>query len=322
MQGDDRYRPAASFTTLQTRARIYQRIRAFFAAHGVMEVETPVLTTAGVTDPHIDSLQSRWSDTSDPVYLQTSPEYAMKRLLAAGSGPIYQISRVFRYGERGRLHHPEFTMLEWYRPGYDHQRLMLEVDDLLRKCLSEYVKLQQSLFWSYRQAWQQTIGIDPFALDVGQLKGFVKQQGIEVRGLADDRDSWLQLVMSHCVEPALPNNTPLFIYDFPASQAALARIRHEEPPLAERFELYLNGMELANGFHELTDADEQRQRFSRDLRQRQQMGKPAMPLDEKLLAALTDMPPCAGVAVGLDRLLMIAVGATRIDEVLSFVVDE
>ena len=316
------YQPAASLANLQIRARIRKRIRAFFDAQGVMEVETPVLARAGASDPHLDSLQSRWSDNGAPVYLQTSPEYAMKRLLAAGSGAIYQLSRVFRYGERGRQHHPEFTMLEWYRPGYDHQRLMLEVDDLVRKCLSEHIKLQSSCFWSYQKAWQDSIGLDPFTSNIEQLKTFVKQQGIEVSGLEDDYDSWLQLIMSHCVEPALPKNTPVFIFDFPASQAALAKIRHDAPPVAERFELYINGLELANGFHELTDPAEQRQRFEADLLKRQQLGKAAMPIDEKLLAALPEMPECAGVAVGVDRLVMIAVGANSIDEVLAFVIDE
>lgn len=321
MTGDNS-QPTASLVTLQLRARIRKRIRAFFDALGVLEVETPVLACTGVTDPHIDSLQTQWSDNSAPVYLQTSPEYAMKRLLATGSGAIYQISRVFRHGERGRQHHPEFTMLEWYRPGYDHHRLMLEVDDLIRKCLNEHIKLEQSCFWTYQQTWQESIGVDPFDSDVEQLKTFVKQQGIDVSGLDDDHDSWLQFIMTHCVEPLLPKNTPVFIYDFPASQAALAKIRHDDPPVAERFELYINGMELANGFHELTDAVEQRQRFEADLLKRQQMGKPAVPVDEKLLAALPDVPECAGVAVGLDRLVMIAAGAERIDEVLAFVVDE
>ncbi|MDH5444852.1 MAG: EF-P lysine aminoacylase EpmA [Gammaproteobacteria bacterium] len=308
--------------SLKIRARIRKRIRAFFDALGVMEVETPILARAGVTDPHIDSLQTSWSDHSETVYLQTSPEYAMKRLLAAGSGPIYQLSKVFRHGERGRQHHPEFTMLEWYRPGYDHHRLMLELDDLIRKCLSEHLDLEHSVFLSYRQAWLETIDIDPFTANTEQLKAYIDQQGIDVSGLDDERDDWLQLIMTHCIEPALPKNTPFYIYDFPSSQAALARIRHDNPPVAERFELYINGMELANGFHELIDADEQRKRFEMDLIKRQQMGKVAMPIDEKLLNALPDMPDCAGVAVGVDRLLMVAVGAAAIDEVLSFVVDE
>ena len=316
------FAPSASLASLQIRARIRERVRAFFAARAVMEVETPILAPAGVTDPQIDSLQSRWSDHSATVYLQTSPEYAMKRLLAAGSGPIYQLSKVFRYGERGRHHHPEFTMLEWYRPGLDHQQLMHEVDELVRHCIDTHIKLQPTLFWTYRQAWQQTIALDPCDSTLQQLQAYVKQQGIDISGLEDERDSWLQLIMTHCVEPALPKDTPLFIYDFPASQAALARIRHDEPAVAERFELYINGMELANGFHELSDAEEQRRRFESDLHKRKEMGKSAMPVDEKLLAALPHMPDCAGVAVGLDRLVMIATGAKRIDEVVSFVVDE
>lgn len=224
------YRPAASLVTLQFRARIRKLIRAFFDPRGVLEVETPILARSGVTDPHIDSMQCHWSDNSDPVYLQTSPEYAMKRLLATGSGSIYQISRVFRFGERGRQHHPEFTMLEWYRLDYDHHQLMLEVDDLIRKLLVDHISLAQTLFWSYQHAWQQTIDLDPFAASLKQLKAFVKAQQIDITGLDDDHDSWLQLIMTHCVEPALPKDTPIFIYDFPASQAALAKIRHDDPP--------------------------------------------------------------------------------------------
>ena len=284
-------------------------------------METPILSSTGATDPHIDSLQSRWQDGGKPVYLHTSPEYAMKRLLAAGSGPIYQISRVFRYGERGRQHHPEFTMLEWYQPGYDHLQLLAEVDELVRTLLAGHVSLQSTLRWTYREAWQQTLGVDPFILDTAQLQQLAREQGIDVTGLDDDRDSWLQLLMSHSVEPALPRATPVFIYDFPASQAALARIRQDAPPVAERFELYINGMELANGFHELTDAAEQRKRFEADLTRRKQMGKAAIPLDGRLLAALPHMPDCAGVAVGIDRLLMVALGADKIDEVMAFVLD-
>ncbi|MDH5778040.1 MAG: EF-P lysine aminoacylase EpmA, partial [Gammaproteobacteria bacterium] len=272
--------------------------------------------------PNIESLITRWSDHAAPVYLQTSPEYAMKRLLAAGSGPIYQFSKVFRYGERGRLHHPEFTMLEWYRPGFDHQQLLLEVDELVRKCLSHYIRMDQTIFWSYQQAWLETIGMDPFNNDVTALSTFVKEQNIDVEGMDDDYDSWLQLIMTHCVEPALPENAPVFIYDFPASQAALAKIRLDEPLVAERFELYINGMELANGFHELTDANEQRQRFESDLGKRDKTGKMAIPIDERLLKALPNMPACSGVAIGLDRLVMVAAAVTSIDEVLSFSIDE
>ena len=315
------FRPSASLETLKHRARMLQNIRAFFHARGVLEVETPILNPAGVTDPHIDSLQTYWRDKGQAVYLHTSPEYAMKRLLAAGSGPVYQISRVFRYGERGAVHHPEFTMLEWYRPGMDHRQLMAEVDELVRRLLAEHVQLQATLLWSYREAWQQTVGVDPFALDNQGLQRLAREQGIDSTDLGEDRDAWLQLLMSHRIEPALPKARPVFIYDFPASQAALARIRSTEPPVAERFELYIDGMELANGFHELTDAAEQQRRFNADLKLRKKMGKPVMPIDTQLLAALPHMPDCAGVALGLDRLLMVAMGASRIDEVMAFVLD-
>jgi len=321
MREQPNFRPSASLETLKHRARMLQGIRAFFHARGLLEVETPILNSTGVTDPHIDSLQTHWRDNGKPVYLHTSPEYAMKRLLAAGSGPIYQISRVFRYGERGTQHHPEFTMLEWYRPGMDHLQLLAEVDELLRTLLAGHVSLHDSIRWTYREAWQQTMGIDPFTLNSNELQQLAREQGIDVTGLGDDRDGWLQLLMTHCIEPALPGATPVFIFDFPASQAALAKIRPAEPPVAERFELYLNGMELANGFHELTDAAEQHGRFEADLALRAQMGKPAMPIDEHLLAALPQLPDCAGVAVGLERLLMVALGARKIDEVMAFVLD-
>ncbi|MDH5178443.1 MAG: EF-P lysine aminoacylase EpmA [Gammaproteobacteria bacterium] len=322
MSGPANYRPSAGLVTLQIRARIRKQIRAFFDPRGVLEVETPVLAQAGVTDPHIDSMKSCWSKHAGDIYLQTSPEYAMKRLLAAGSGSIYQMSKVFRYGERGRHHHPEFTMLEWYRVGFDHHQLMLEVDSLVRKLLLDHLTLNPSCFWTYREVWKQTIDLDPLKSTLAQLQAFVEEQGIDISGLEDDIAGWQQLIMTHCVEPRLPQDTPVFIYDFPACQAALAKIRDEDLPVAERFELYINGMELANGFHELTDADEQRKRFQAELLKRKAMGKPEMPVDEHLLAALPFVPDCAGVALGLDRLIMLVIGAQRIDEVLSFVVDE
>ncbi len=284
-----------------------------------MEVETPILSIAGTTDLYIDSMVTHAGLEQDvTLYLQTSPEFAMKRLLAAGSGAIYQLAKVFRYAEYGRQHHPEFTMLEWYRPGFDHRQLMDEVDALVRELLRDRLSLQPTLKWTYRQAWQQTLNIDPFTAAPDELQAYALQQGIETVGDMEDKDAWLQLIMNYCIEPALPRETPVFIYDYPASQAALAKVRQEPNPVAERFELYINGMELANGFHELTDANEQRQRFAEDNKKRRRAGKRQIPMDEKLLGALNSLPDCAGVALGFDRVMMLAGGKDNIQAVLSF----
>jgi lysyl-tRNA synthetase class 2 len=314
------WRPSATSETLIIRARLLQRIRAFFQARDVLEVETPVLSRAAVTDPHIESFVVRDPQAATPRYLHTSPEFAMKRLLSAGSGPIYQVCKVFRQGEAGRQHNPEFSMLEWYRPGFDHLQLMVEVETLLRELLEGYLDLADTLQLSYQEAFQRYAGLDPLSASVAELQLTVQQLGIEVSGLdAQHKDPWLDLLLTHVVEPALPQDRPVFIYDYPASQAALARIRPAEPPLAERFELYLGGMELANGFHELTDAAEQRQRFEADLIHRVEAGLPTMPIDECFLAALAaGLPPSAGVALGLDRLVMLASGVKSISEVLTF----
>ena len=314
------WKPSASLAMLKTRARLLQRIRAFFQAREVLEVETPLLSSAAVTDPHIESYAIQDPQHGKPRYLHTSPEFAMKRLLAAGSGSIYQLCKVFRQGELGQRHNPEFTMLEWYRLGFDHQQLMAEVDSLLRELLDGYLTLGESRRLTYRDAFVQYAGLDPHTSTIKQLQAKVQQLGIDVSGLNDtEKDPWLDLLMTHVVEPALPRDCPVFIYDYPASQAALARIRQDDPPVAERFELYIYGMELANGFHELTDAQEQRQRFEADNRARQAAGLDPMPIDAQFLAALeAGLPACAGVALGFDRLVMLVAGAKSISEVLAF----
>jgi len=314
------WRPSASADTLVIRARLLQRIRAFFQAREVLEVDTPLLSRAAVTDPHLESFVLQEPQQGVPRYLHTSPEYAMKRLLAAGSGSIYQVCKVFRQGEAGRQHNPEFSMLEWYRLGFDHHQLMDEVESLLRELLDGYRTLALGRRLSYRAAFQHYAALDPLSASVAELQAAVKQHGIEVIGLDEThKDPWLDLLLTHVVEPALPPDGPVFIYDYPASQAALARIRQSEPPVAERFELYLGGMELANGFHELTDAQEQRQRFAADLTARKASGLPGVPVDERFLAALqAGLPPCAGVALGIDRLVMLAAGVKSISEVLTF----
>jgi len=307
-------------------------IRDFFAVRGVLEVETPVLSRAAVSDPALDSLSTRWhgcdpdpggpgGDQGQALYLQTSPEYPMKRLLAAGSGPIYQVCKVFRDGERGRLHHPEFSLLEWYRPGWDHHRLMAEVADLVRQVMDAPDLPVEAV--SYRELFREGLRVDPWHCDVHDLRGAAVGAGIQgVDALDLTQDGWLDLLLSHCLEPGLGRGRLTFVYDYPPSQAALARVRSGPEPVGERFELYLEGMELANGFHELTDASEQRLRFESDLRRRAAAGRHTPPVDECLLAALgAGMPPAAGVALGLDRLLMVRTGSRHIDEVLAFPVE-
>jgi len=310
------WQPSASLDTLRLRARLLAQVRAFFHAHDVWEVDTPALSAAATPDPHIHSFTLTSSAGSALRYLHTSPEFPMKRLLAAGSGSIYQICKVFREGEAGRRHNPEFTLLEWYRSGFDHHALMREVDTLLRDVVSEHLLLGEAQYFSYQQAMQRFVGLDPFDADLDAVQDCAQRHALEVPSLGEDRDAWLDLLVSHVLEPALPRDCPVFIYDYPASQAALARV---QGGVAGRFELYINGMELANGFHELADSAEQRRRFEAENQQREQAGLPLMPLDESLLAALEQgLPDCAGVALGLDRLLMLLAGKSEIAEVLAF----
>ncbi len=288
-------------------------------------METPLLSAATVPDLHLHSLSCRLDAPGAPgrVYLQTSPELAMKRLLAAGSGAIYQICKAFRDGEAGCSHNPEFTMLEWYRPGFDHFRLMDEIDELLAVVLD----VQRAERVTYTEVFARHLDVDPHRAPLAVLRRVAEAHGIELAGAGpEDRDGWLQLLMSHAIEPELGRGRPSFVHDFPASQAALARVRPAaEPgdvPLAERFEVYVSGVELANGFHELTDAVEQRRRFEADLERRRRAGLEAVPLDERLLAALdAGLPDCAGVALGIDRLLMLRAGVRDLRQVIGFPVD-
>ncbi|MBI5612567.1 MAG: EF-P lysine aminoacylase GenX [Gammaproteobacteria bacterium] len=324
------WRPTASLEVLRLRARMLAHIRDFFAQRAVLEVETPVLSAAGIPDPHLRSLVTRYTGPGAThgreLYLHSSPEFAMKRLLAAGSGAIYQLGKVFRDGEAGRLHNPEFTLLEWYRIGYDHRALMSEVAELVTGLLSVHIPLAATESLSYQEVFQRHAGIDPHRAGHEQFAACAARHGIHPPdGLAGQHDAalWRDLLLSHVVEPRLGVGRLTFVYDYPASQAALARVRPGDPPLASRFELYVNGIELANGFHELADAAEQRTRFERQLHARAvAAGLPAVPLDERLLAALTaGLPDCAGVALGFDRLAMLAAGARTLAEVLAFPVD-
>ena len=303
---------------LLARAELLSTIRQFFAGHGVLEVETPLLCHAGITDPAIEPLMvERGLSLGEPRFLQTSPEYAMKRLLSAGSGPIYQIARAFRDGEAGRRHNPEFSLLEWYRPDYDERDLMREVADLVQQCLGA-APVEEI---SYRELFQREAGIDPFAATVEALRSRANQL-TDTGGMNGDADVWLDLILTHQIEPALRKREGLvFVCDYPASQAALARITEDSQghAIARRFELYVNGIELANGYFELTDADEQRRRFAADNARREQCGQSQRPVDERLLQALSaGMPACSGVALGVDRLLMLKLGESDIRRVLAF----
>ena len=316
------WRPGAELETLQLRARLLARIRVFFAERRVLEVDTPALSRAGSTDPAIESFQTHWRGPGPEtaLYLQTSPEFFMKRLLAAGSGAIYQLCHVFRDGEWGRRHNPEFLLLEWYRPGMDHHALMDEIDALLATILRDIHDYTPARRLTYRQWFLNETGLDPWSDTVAAFRQFAESELASVPETmpTDELDPWLDLLVTHWLEPLL-DGSPLFIHDYPVSQASLARVRQQPQAVAERFELYFKGFELANGFHELTDADEQRRRFEDDNMARQQVGQDVIPMDEQLIAALHGgLPDCAGVALGIDRLLMSITGLNNIDAAMPF----
>ena len=310
------WRPGASVDALRLRARVLRAIRAHFDAEGVLEVETPSLGSRTVTDPSIESLVAR-DRTGRAWYLQTSPEFAMKRLLAAGSGSIYQITRAFRDGEQGRHHNLEFSILEWYRVGFDHHRLIDDVDALLDRVLGR----GPSRRTTYRDAFVHHLGLDPSTASPAELHDACRSHGFASRGAGAGRDECLDWLLAAAVQPALGPGR-VYLLDFPASQAALARLRTDDTPVAERFELYVDGIEIANGYHELRDAGELRLRMRRDLEARSAAGRPVPEVDERLLAAHeAGLPACAGVAVGLDRLVMLAGRYRSLREVLAFACD-
>jgi lysyl-tRNA synthetase class 2 len=314
------YLATASHDTLRQRAAILAALRAFFAARDVLEVETPALSPAGVCDPALESVTAHVGSLGrKPHYLQTSPELAMKRLLAAGSGDIYQICRVFRDDELGRWHQPEFTLLEWYRVGWNELDLMTEVEALIGAALAAARRTAPapSARVRYADAVTAALGIGPDAPTV-ELAAALTRRGIDVpEGLG--HDATLDLAMSTVVLASFAPATFTFVYDYPASQAALARLKPGNPPVAARFEVFGGGIELANGFHELTDAAEQRRRFAMELDARRRAGRHVPPLDEEFLAALeAGLPNCAGVALGLDRLVALATGQSDVASAVSF----
>jgi lysyl-tRNA synthetase class 2 len=294
------------------------RARAFFEHRGVTEVETPILSAAAVSDPQIESLVTQIAGLPGCSYLCPSPEYAMKRLLAAGSGDIYQICKVFRDAEHGRWHNPEFTMIEWYRVGLDDAGLMSEVEALIAELLAPARTLGVAERLSYSDALRRHAGVDAFDATEDELLDAARRHGIHCDAQLD-RNAKLDLLMGLIVGPRLGRGNPCFVCDYPATQAALARLKPGLPSVAARFELYLDGLELANGFHELARPEEQRARFMEDLSLRRMRGQVQPPLDENFLAALmSGLPDCAGVALGFDRLVAIALGADKLADAMTF----
>jgi lysyl-tRNA synthetase class 2 len=313
------WQPTASLQTLRLRAQALRSVREFFAARGVLEVDTPALVRHAVTDRHIQSARVQLPGHAAPLYLHTSPEYAMKRLLAAGSGDIYQLAHVFRGEEAGALHNAEFMLIEWYRCGWPMARLMAEVAALAAALLGspaphaiEYLR--------YADAFERLLGLDPLGAPDAQLRERASAHGLEPRLAAScTRDELLDWFMATHIGPRLGHGTLCFLHHYPADQAALARLDPQDPRWALRFELYHRGIELANGFEELAEARELRARFERDRQQRAAAGLPSPEIDELLLAALdAGLPAASGVALGLDRLLMLRIGAAHIDAVLPF----
>lgn len=316
------WRPDASWSMLQQRADLFKSVRQFFEKRGVTEVDTHLLSQYGVTDVHLKNLSTEFSQSlpsgSPTLYLQTSPEFAMKRIIAAYQQDIYQLSHVVRDDEVGRFHNPEFTLLEWYRVGYDDTALIDEVSELLSETCGALPLVKRT----YQQCFLDVLKLDPLTQEGVES---IRQHLVSLPALADwmkretDASTILQVAFSECIEPTFSENTPHCVTHFPVEQAALARIDESDPRVAKRFEIYYQGVELANGYHELTDAAEQKRRFQRDNQQRALKSQLHMPADERLIDALQfGLPDCAGVALGFDRLLMIKSGANRIREVLPF----
>ena len=319
------WQPSAGFEVLRLRAAVNATLRGFLADRGVVEVETPVMSVAGNTEPNIASFSLAFSGRTDggprTRWLRTSPEYPLKRLLAAGFGDCYELGRVFRDGEAGGRHNPEFTMLEWYRVGWDHGQLVNEVADLVNAALALVGRRAPLVRTTYRDLYRERLGLDPMSAPDTELQAALGDVAIDPGGLT--RDDWLDLLMTHRLQPGFAPDALLAVVDYPATQCALARIRQGdatrgEPPVAERFELYLGPLELANGYHELADPAEQATRFERDISVRQARGDAVPPRDERLLASLHTLPDCAGVALGVDRLMMALQQTSRIADVLAF----
>lgn len=316
------WKPNATISNLIKRSSIISKIRNFFSDRNILEVDTPCMSTRTVTDVNIDSFETKYFEPGNKkkskiLYLSTSPEYHMKRLLAAGSGPIYQISHSFRNKEAGKYHNPEFTMLEWYRPSYDMQKLIQEVNDFLIYIL----KCKNAEIISYQKIFIKFLNIDPLSANKKELINLVKKFGI--KNIEKERkETILQLLFLLGIESNIGKDRPVFIYHFPSNQAALAKINNKDKRVAERFETYFKNTEIANGFFELTDYIEQKKRFDLDNSLRKKLKLPKQKIDMNLLNALHHgLPSCSGVALGIDRLVMLALNASCINDVLSFSID-
>ena len=311
----EHWRPGASRHAIEARAQLLADIRSFFAERGVLEVETALISPAGNVDPNIESIV-----TDDDRYLRTSPEFMLKRLLASGLRDLYEMGRVFRAGEAGRHHNPEFTMLEWYRTGMPYLDLADEAAELVRACGRGRFEGWPVRRIPYREFFRRETGLDPWLCGETELEDCAAERGVNSGPL--DRQQLIDLLTAEVVQPALPGEQLTVVYDYPPEQAALARIRPGEVDMAGRFEVYLGQAELANGYQELTDPVEQLARFERDARQRERRGQARIPVDRRLVAALeAGLPECSGVALGVDRLLMAILTLDRLDAVLAFSTD-
>jgi len=322
---DADYLPTASWERLCQRGDLLRRLRRFFDDQGFVEVHTPILSADTVVDRHLDPVpvtlgtDPRQPEVGPRYWLQTSPEFGMKRLLAAGAQAIYQVTKAFRLAERGPLHNPEFTMVEWYRVGDDYQAGMQLLADLAEMMFERGPTLRLS----FAEAFETALSVDPHRAEVTELAAMAARLGIDTAAFESaDRDAWLDLLLVESIQPTLGTAQPVILYDFPASQSALAQVRPGPPAVAERFELYVDGLELANGYHELLDAAELRHRNHLANEQRMADGKPPLPVESRLLAAMdAGLPSCSGTALGFDRLVMAATGATTIDEVIPFPIE-
>ena len=325
------FQPSADLETLRQRAALVARLRDFFQSRGFFEVDTPLLSNDTVVDRFLDPIpvvrgqleDGRHRETATdraPLWLQTSPEFAMKRLVASGAEAIYQITHAFRAGETGKWHNPEFTMLEWYRVGDSPQTAM----DLLGELALSILDRTAFDLLTYRQAFLQHAGCDPLDSDVEQMKQAAERHSISIAGIEQetDIDFWRNLLLTQLVEPKLGFGNPVILHDWPASQAALAIVRPDHPPVAERFELYADGLELANGYHELCDPDELRRRNQTANQLRERDGRRPLPGESRMIKAMeSGLPPCCGVALGVDRLVMLALGKTSLRDVMAFPID-
>ena len=318
------WRPSCSLELLRRRAEMLQTIRQFFAERDVLEVETPLLSLTVGTDPQLDFFTTSYAmPPQQTLYLQTSPEFAMKRLLAAGSGSIYQICKAFRNGEAGRFHNPEFTILEWYRVGFELAELMQDITDLILAVFKDR-HLDAPQRFSYQTVFQQQTGLDPLQFDHDAYCAYAQAVGLpEAVALCGENHAlWLDFIFSHQIQPQLGKNALCLVYGYPACQSSLARFNIENPSVTERVELFLNGIELGNGYYELADYIEQERRFDTEIMIRKQQNLPLINKDNRLIAALkAGLPNCSGIAIGLDRLLMLLTDSLSLSDVLAFPID-